>query len=476
MGNVDSGKSTFIKKYSHFFKQKYGRTEGLTFFDSKIGSQKVTFIDCPGHSLLGYSNKVSLSLCDLVIYLADANCLNITNLEKIAQYKPVLVILNKFRERKDKTLKELCGTKEGQIEIHKEIAQVFKDTSINISPFFEGTRDNFVVFPLSLKTNFGVKEFEKYFSEFWCKNLQIENRSFFYVCQRNPLKYKSYSKDNLEDYYFFIDGKNYKSSEISKYNPVTQNYTLKPELSDLAYVGYKQKNKSSKINLINLDLDYEIPRSLVEILKKTDPLKKYILYCDNPNGEDVFFQLAKTLKLNLSAVSMTLDQFINLKEQGLKIGWSKKEYFDHNTIISDSFFIILESLEQLLKKQFDSIYDQIKKEFEKLVICKLLPQFIFNKAPYVVGAELINGTLKKNQILKLGDQQIRVLDIQLNKKSINSWSDKSVNCAIKFEHEQWDEKKLIASEPLNVEIPEYLEEVAEIQELKKSYINLLNSN
>ena len=441
VGDVDAGKTTLVNYYSFERIQKYGRTEELGFVKGSIGSTELIFLDCPGHKDLAFYKDLALYIADAILYIVNANNVNLDLLEELKSLnKPILVLLNRFK--KPVSLKELCHREETKNHLNYQLLkaldhQVLSFLDLNESP-------NLCSFPIDLKTEWGVKEFEKFFTLVWSSRVPLSKKALLYMVDFSKKKYKTIGEVTKDSKLWFGD-QPILLKDLMKYNPSEKVYILK-DITYQALLYDLNLKKESRVELVeNKTLSKDL-KQLIELSKRY--VDQYFIYSKDPSKIKILEQVMNLGQLNwVNKSDLELPQFVrlNFPPKSLKILWTQEKINskDSSFLCEDSYYLILNAwnsyLENLRKKDLDSKIQELK---EKVYIAELLPELVFKnqKNCLICGVKVLYGTLKEGALGILGSEKIpyEIKSLQSNKKRLTHVQAQQ-SVSVQFELEKpWD--------------------------------------
>jgi len=453
IGEVDSGKTTFLNTFIQKTKiQKYGRTESISCYKGLIGATEAYFLDCPGHAALAGHNVEALTIADVVFYIVDSNapfCRNELLQVIIKKYKkPLIIIANKFQNNQliqNRSLKQMCNSKEHIKNLSKslyELCAQLDNENVEILPFLDLLYNSYggaYMYPLSLKTGFGMEQFINFFNKVLVPRIPHCKRPYLYmVSAQEKAHYKNLGavEKNLR---LFSGKTEYKLHQVFTYNHLLNTWIIKKEYEDTFKTHilplYYQNEEPPETPLVEDELVPTV-NNLFD-----DPLLEgpLLLYSTDKTKLKLVEEALKIRVIEHETVKTTsLKQFLGVPSLYLKIGLSESTYvnFKKNIIITDSIFELQRNLKLYFKEKQQKKVEGYIKELSSISIIESMPNCLFKntKEEIVIGATILQGQIKKTQYKVKGYNNLIVIKgIQKNNASINAHSDIKVPVAIKLE-------------------------------------------
>ena len=399
MGAVNSGKTTFVNLYVKKL-EKYGRTETLSLLDGSIGSVKVQFIDCPGHSALSYAKNISLTIADAVIYVVNSEDLNFELLEEISKIKPVLILFNRWNSKIQ--LKDYFYGKE-QNQLYIDLVNKCKNLNISYAPFFDTDVNSSCcfLFPINFVSKWGVSEFETYFKKRWIPFLNPPHKEYLYLIEdlNNNYKFKS-TKTESEQATIVINGVKGTYNTFFNHNVVDKTYTLKQDFNMFMNPVYVLDCDNSYVKTVELPSEFSVSQELELILSRSKILNlEATVYGDTPHKIHTLSQFFEKYTIShIIPKKLSFLQFKNLSAK-LKIAWVDLEHdeinYEKGICYTDSYYKLENYLKEYLKLKLQEYVKKQLQNIKKEFVFELLPQYVFkqNKLEFVIGCRLILGSI-----------------------------------------------------------------------------------
>jgi small GTP-binding protein len=469
IGAVDSGKTTFYKKYTaaKVF-EKEQRTEHLRFYQAKINDRTITLIDVPGHDVFSEEKKIALKLCDAVIYMTDCANPSWHLLDLIWEKKPTLVLANKWdtlnsaSDYRNLSIRDMLQDNSKIFKFYKDFQSIkdrISESNVknSVVPFFDLSSQedmsNYIpLFPISLNQNMFLKQFEKYLTEFFLRNVKSSTQTYLYLESISPEGPRFYCIGNPttsnKDLGLRINSETYLFKDL-KYNKDKKWYVLKH--SDFNSQNCKlfklvdvTSNESSITSDIEENLESRVPLDLKNLIRH-EALKnlKWGFYAQN-------LAQRRTLQTIISNFELKPDQYVFLKTDrySLDKDFVKICLYDkieektlNNQIKCASVYNLFTRLTDYLREVIKIYENNLAKQLLEFSWGEILPEYIFKnqKRNIIAGIKLKWGTLKlkQNIILSSRDRynpnRAEVNRIEYNRVPCSRWIDLDKNPAIALE-------------------------------------------
>ena len=478
LGAVDSGKTTFFKTYTNSkVVERKETTQQIRFKEANLCNQSVLVVDLPGHDLFSTEKSVALTICDVLLYVTDYNNPNISILNNFKTEKPVIILMNKvdvnFKE--NLSLKELCKKEEKKItlyNLYEDYRNKIKDCVLErpLQFFLDIERnadlyENYVVFPISLKTKWATEELATFLKKYVFLNVQKSSHNYLYL--KNKLKntyllLKPSTKDSL---FLNIQNKHYYLKNF-EYNKVTKEYHIPPLI-----VNALKSNASLLKVYDRSDLDRETiqesvlcatpiaeTNTLESISKKLKDFGNIIsklqveVYGSTWEKTELLSKIMAENKISCFPLKLLCSEQ-NLNPCRIRLTWAPMKQKTKNIYhyVSEDLYELIDSFINFLQKQKEKEKEKVSRELEKFTILKVLEDQIFknHKKELVVGARMIFGNLdlEQEQDFYLIDanghilNEVKIESIQSNKKNYYKWKHIDTSFAIKLKLKEYYEER-----------------------------------